>query len=606
MWSIRRALIVGFLLAAALPLLLICAWPYVRPIAGAGSDADDKYLLLARNTAAALNRYAADIDATFDFLAESLLANESVGQPEALLRRLRIHSVSLVDIRDGHVLARFGEPLPGDNRMLAPEELSRLLRVAKSSRDRPTRAMLAADGSRALFLVRTKGDRAVVARIGTSYFHELAGSISFGSTGHAVIVDQTGRVLAHPDAAWEQEAKDLSSLAVVARAIRGETGTGTYLSGPDGIEMFAGFAPAGKTGWGVLVTQPVSELKAEMARGQRPPLLFLMLALLAAGLCAHRFSMLIVGPLKSIKAAANRSSDGEPGARAAIPGRLVPGELQSVAATFNMMVDKVTEARARETEARRRAEADCNQKSKFVRYVTHELRSPVNAILGFVKLESMRVPRDDGSRGRSLQMENLRHIEEAATHLLSLINDLLDLGKIEAGHHVLNDELVGLDEIVNRCIRMLGHAAAERNVKLIATYEREAPTVLVDERAMYQIILNLMTNAVRYGRRNGVVEMRSYAVAGGGLEICICDDGPGIAHGDLERVMLPFERIERAGHEAQHGTGLGLPIVKKLVELHGGTFRLESEVGIGTVAYILLPARRCPPSLSDSSHSRAA
>jgi two-component system cell cycle sensor histidine kinase PleC len=123
-------------------------------------------------------------------------------------------------------------------------------------------------------------------------------------------------------------------------------------------------------------------------------------------------------------------------------------------------------------------------------------------------------------------------------------------------------------------------------------YEKEPPAILADERAMYQVILNLATNAVRYGLEGGHVAMTAKTAADGGVVIDVSDDGPGIAPENLERVMKPFERIERPGEAPSQGTGLGLPIVKRLVELHGGRFTLLSAPGRGTTARIELPAGR--------------
>ena len=137
---------------------------------------------------------------------------------------------------------------------------------------------------------------------------------------------------------------------------------------------------------------------------------------------------------------------------------------------------------------------------------------------------------------------------------------------------------------------MLGEQARARGIRL-AMNMPAPPEILADERAMYQVLLNLVTNSVRYGRWGGTVEISSEVRGDEGIEIIVADDGPGIAPDDLDRVMKPFERVEH-GKETAQGTGLGLPIVKLLVELHGGRFRLTSAVGVGTVAYIHLPASR--------------
>ena len=132
----------------------------------------------------------------------------------------------------------------------------------------------------------------------------------------------------------------------------------------------------------------------------------------------------------------------------------------------------------------------------------------------------------------------------------------------------------------------------ERHIRIEARYEGPAPTVLVDERAMFQVLLNLATNAVRYGFDGGHVILSARLLADGSVEVVVEDDGPGIAAADLPRVMEPFQRVDSKHHRHIQGTGLGLPIVKRLVELHTGTFVLDSEPGRGTRAVIRLPADR--------------
>ncbi len=258
------------------------------------------------------------------------------------------------------------------------------------------------------------------------------------------------------------------------------------------------------------------------------------------------------------------------------------------------MARNVTQSQAREAEARARSETANTQKTEFVRYITHELRSPLNAIIGFAnRLSQAHVQRSAArpSAGKAVAGEQIKYIKDAAEHLLSLVNDLLDLGKIEAGQYSLNETEIGLDEIIDRSVRILGDVAAARSITLRAHYLDEPPLVLADERALYQVLMNLVTNAVRYGRDGGTVEIRTEARPDGIVEIRVVDDGPGIEADDIERVMMPFERAQSTSGCVQ-GTGLGLPIVKRLVELHGGRFELSSAVGVGTVAAIELPACR--------------
>ncbi len=581
------------MLVVSVPLLLFWAWPHSRAMGYRIEQVAEKHLLLARNVTAALMRYSSDLDAAFGFVADTLLDDKAIVAPEQLLKSLRVSHVCLVELDSGRILKSFDGLAKGPSGRIAPERLQKILAAGKGRPNGLTGVMLGADGKPGLFQVKVNANRMVLARIDTSYFREVAKTVKFGTKGHAAIVDHRGRLLAHPLPAWEDSARDVSGLSPVVRMISGQAGVTTFYSPALKAEMVAGFAPVPETGWGVMVPQPLAEVSGFVDDIQATSLSIFAMGLLAAALIALRSSLLMVQPLRSVIDGARRMSKGEVGVEIAVPGRLVPSEFRELANTFNLMAIRITESHGREANARERAEQANQQKTDFVRYVTHELRSPVNAILGFVRMAQ--ADRIAANVGGPLERDvHLRHIEEAGTHLLSLVNDLLDLGKVEAGHYTLREEILGLDEIVERCFRLVDHTAKERGISLSVAYERGPPAIRVDERAMYQVILNLVTNAVRYGRPNGLVDLRSYRLEDGGIEICVCDDGPGIAPEDLERAMQPFGRIEREGADQPQGTGLGLPIVKKLVELHGGSFRLESAVGIGTVAYILLPPSRCP------------
>lgn len=305
-------------------------------------------------------------------------------------------------------------------------------------------------------------------------------------------------------------------------------------------------------------------------------------ALLIAALVAIRVGLIIVGPIDALHHAAQRMAEGDLTVRAPAADRLAPRELHALTATFNEMAASV--ARSRE-----QVERANSSKSEFVRMVTHELRSPVSAIIGFSELLS-------GRNGARLPPEArdsyLRDINAGAKHLLALVNDLLDLAKAEAGQYELADDEVWLDEIMHRAVRYVEPQARERQMQVSVVLKGEAPCVRGDERALFQVLLNLASNAVRYGRTGGSVNITYEWTETQDCIVAVRDDGPGIDADDLQRVMLPFQRAKGVGDDGASGSGLGLPIVKKLVELHGGSFRLLSTAGAGTTARVLLPASR--------------
>ena len=315
----------------------------------------------------------------------------------------------------------------------------------------------------------------------------------------------------------------------------------------------------------------------------------LAIGLLIAALVAIRAGIIIATPLERLSATARLMAQGDFGVRVETGSKWSPGELNSLSETFNDMAAELADFRARGIELRLQAEQASESKSEFIRTVTHELRSPLNAIIGFSDLLTGRTAASISPEARD---GYLADINAGAHHLLSLVNDLLDLARAESGQYVLTEDEFSIDEITRRASRYVEAEAAERQVDVSVHFDGEPPIVRGEERALFQALLNLVSNAVRYGRRGGSVILDVRDLGALGVELVVADDGPGIAPEDLARVMVPFQRACNVHSEGGRGTGLGLSIVKQFVELHGGTFELTSILGAGTRARIVLPATR--------------
>ncbi len=317
--------------------------------------------------------------------------------------------------------------------------------------------------------------------------------------------------------------------------------------------------------------------------------LVISIGLLLAALAALRIGLIITTQLDRLGETARLMAQGHFDVRVARASRWSPAEVVSLSDTFNDMAAKLTELRSHGVALRKQAEEASASKTAFVNTVTHELRTPVNAIVGFADLLTSRA---GGNLSPGIREGYLRDISAGWRHLLALVNDLLDLSRAESGHYQLIEDIFWLDEIAHRAIRYVETEARERQVTVEVRFHGEPPSVRGDERALFQALLNLVNNAVRYGHRGGVVTIDVAKPTSQGIVIVVSDDGPGIAPADVARVMLPFERAHLAGAEPTRGSGLGLPIVRQLIELHGGTFELTSVFGEGTRASIMLPAGR--------------
>jgi signal transduction histidine kinase len=239
--------------------------------------------------------------------------------------------------------------------------------------------------------------------------------------------------------------------------------------------------------------------------------------------------------------------------------------------------------------AKEEAEAASRTKSEFLANMSHELRTPLNAIIGFSDVMQSELLGPLGARYRSYAKD----IQQSGEHLLKIINDILDLSKIEAGRLTLREEIVDPAAMARDCARLVRARAEEVGVLLQIRVLADAPRQLsADAVKLKQILLNLLSNAVKFTRRGGRVELALLRGGAGNLEIAVADTGIGMSESDIAIALQPFRQVESTFARTHEGTGLGLPLTKALVELHGGTMRIESTLGEGTTVTVTFPVER--------------
>ncbi len=426
---------------------------------------------------------------------------------------------------------------------------------------------------------------------------DLVRQTRLGTSGYVYAIDARGVPIAHPNSAafthrslaFPQVTKALAATqtgSTVGRNFRGE-------------KVLSTWATVGPVSWKVFVEQPESAAFAPV-RGKIWRTALLLAAFLAVGvglsvLLARR----LVRPVKQIRTAAARIGAGAYDERIELRRRDELGgladELNGMAASLQASVqslERKVEERTRELQRAlaelsrkgRQLEIASEHKSHFLANMSHELRTPLNAIIGFSQVLRQRLFGPINER----QEEYLDDILSSGNHLLSLINDVLDLSKVEAGQVELEVALFSLRETLERGVVMVREPATKDGVRLSLELAPGVDLVEGDERRLRQVIFNLLSNAVKFTPEGGEVVVAT-ASRDHEVLISVTDTGPGIRVEDHERIFEEFQQTD-VGVQLREGTGLGLALSKRLVELHGGRIWVESEPGHGSRFVFTLPA----------------
>ncbi len=258
------------------------------------------------------------------------------------------------------------------------------------------------------------------------------------------------------------------------------------------------------------------------------------------------------------------------------------------------LIAEIEQAKSISDEGRRRAEEANFAKSRFLATMSHELRTPLNAIIGFSEVMKSEIL---GQHAVPTYREYASDIHDSGQHLLKLINEILDLSRIEAGRYELNEQPVVLGDVVEDCRRLIKLRAESKGLTLVENVTEKLSPIWADERAVRQICLNLLSNALKFTPTGGTITLTVAEREDGSQFLSVRDTGPGIPEKEIPRVLKTFGQGSLAHQTAEGGTGLGLNIVKGLVELHDGSFDLQSKLRVGTEVIIGFPKKRVMQAL---------
>lgn len=442
---------------------------------------------------------------------------------------------------------------------------------------------------------------ALQVQVNLKYVWDLLSKLRVGAKGYAYAVAHNGDLIAHPDISLVLQRRNVGHLEQVRSALRGrsdaERATWIVANNLANQRVFSAWAALPTLGAVIFVERPVEEvygpLYASLIRTSGFLLVGLCMSLVAALFVARR----VVRPLETLRDGVERIGAGDMNSRLELK---TGDEIEVLAEEFNKMTQNLQQAHAgleHKVAARTQELAVANErlkeldhlKSDFVSNVSHELRTPLTAIKGAVDL----MLRELAGPLTEKQIHYLTRLRSNTQHLAGLINDLLDLSKIESGKIELKASRVALDALVHEVLETLRPIAAEKEIALDETIY--APSILVwaDRDKVNQVLMNLIGNAIKFTPIQGRVTVSASRNGEGNVQVSVSDTGPGIPPDESENIFEKFYQITEAEGTKPKGTGLGLAICKSLVALHGGKIWVESKPTGGSIFCFTLPAAIC-------------
>ncbi len=438
-----------------------------------------------------------------------------------------------------------------------------------------------------------------VAEVNLKFIWDVVSRIEAGKAGRAYTVDAGGNLIAHTDISLVLKKMNLSSLSQVAGALRNSPKPdegqkrASIVKDLQGQQVLTTYAPVSPPGWFVFIEQPLAEafrpLYASIFRTALLLIVGIGLSVLASLVLTHK----MVTPIRTLQEGAARIGAGDLGHRIEVH---TGDELENLGSEFNQMAARLQESHANLeekvekrthelAEALEQLEIAGKHKSEFLANMSHELRTPLNAILGYTELILDKIYGDIPDKIQ----EVLERLEKNGRHLLGLINDVLDLSKIEAGQLTLSLNDYSMQEVVHTVVNSVDSLAEEKKLALRVSVSPDLTVGKGDEQRIAQVFLNLVGNAIKFTEEGEVkVEVTS---SNSKFLVAVSDTGPGLSTADQKWIFEEFHQADSSSTKKKGGTGLGLAISKKIVAMHGGRIWVESSPGQGSIFWFTLPVR---------------
>lgn len=417
-----------------------------------------------------------------------------------------------------------------------------------------------------------------------------------GSRETYFVVDKENRIIGHPAPALVLAKRNLSANNAVIDARKRESISPDVIPVPVrtidlfGSDVISVATPIGIADWLVVAEIPASVALQPVFDVLERSLAVLLVAIVFAGAVGIWLALQMARPIVALRNGVRAFGQKKSNARVFEDA---PDEVGDLAREFNKMASQLqsyaTSLEQKVSEKTAQLELANRHKSEFLANMSHELRTPLNAVIGF----SEALNAEYFGKLNPKQQEYVKDIHESGQHLLSLINDILDLSKIEAGHMELELSSFSLPAAIENAFVLVRERATRQQLQLRETIAPDVVDVVADQRKIKQVLINLLTNAVKFSHPGGWVDVvvRRDTLGADGVVVTVRDTGIGIAPEDHAHIFQEFQQVKSAGSAKQEGTGLGLTLVKRLVELHGGRVWVESALGQGAAFSFSLPER---------------
>jgi signal transduction histidine kinase/ActR/RegA family two-component response regulator len=578
---LHHLLFLGFTLVAAVPIAVLALWEGSTSFQNELESVRERHLLVARNLTSTMTRYVKDVKAVFSLTFESGGLKTPVPGLADLLTSLDVVHVCIL-MPDGTIENWLKELPRWAGNPADPKLFATLRSLLVPNSNEPVLSNLFHDslGRPVIYIVKSLPDgRIGFGVISTSYLVSLQQAIAFGDQGHAVITDARGQVIAHPFKDWVAASRDISGVPVVAAMMRGESGVDQFYSPAFHGPMIAGYAVVPETGWGVMVPQPLAELRRRASQVNEMATVVAIASFGAAAFLSWLIAIYLARPVREVAATAEAVLNGNEEVSVPAFRGAVPREIRQMGLAFNTMLGDLRRKASETRQALHQAETSNQAKTQFLANMSHEIRTPLNGVVGMIELMQF----------TDLSEPQKRYLEQATQStqtLLHLVDDVLDLSRIEVGKLELEHLPFHLLSLIHDMRLLFSDQARAKGLTLAVTLPDDLNVMLVgDSHRLLQVLANLIGNALKFTVEGGIIirvariEDLETAVR---LRFEVSDTGIGVPTNKQQIIFEAFSQADSSMTRRYGGTGLGLSIARELCGMMGGEIGVNSAVGVGS------------------------